>query len=150
MRLMNSARNRHFKPRHAWRQKRTKLINTEENLKTVINLTSYQLSEQELDVLSRGLSFCPNPEKKDPHILITDILLFQRRCKLRYVHLTSLGQVDEEYDVFHPPTGWTPKTQNRGLDSHLHTVVSEIPKIKSIQYKHNLNLNRPRPDPSSG
>ena len=58
---------------------------------------------------------------------------------MKFVHLTSLGRIDEADDVFHPPTGWTPKIQNRGLDTYLHIIFSEIPKIKSVRYKHNLN-----------
>ena len=99
------------------------------------------LSEDELNLLSRGLSFCPNPQAEPEHILITDILLFQRRCKLKYVHLTSPGKVADEHDIFHPPTGWTPKVQNRGLDSYLHAIFNQLPKLHSVRYRYNLTPN---------
>ena len=70
--------------------------------------------------------------------LINIIMIIIHRCKLKYVHLTSPGKIADEHDVFHPPTGWTPKIQNRGLDSYLHTVFNQLPKLNTVRYRHNL------------
>lgn len=57
--------------------------NNDEDL-SVINLTPYPLSEDELTVLKLGLSFCPNANL-DKYEVIKDLYLFAR--KLTYKHI---------------------------------------------------------------
>lgn len=60
---------------------------------SVINLSSYELPPAEFQVLSRGLTFCPEQNFK-VFEAITDLQLFARRLLLKYLH--EKGNSDED------------------------------------------------------
>lgn len=60
---------------------------------SVINLSSYSLSSAEIDVLSRGLTFCPQ-ENFDLFEVVTDLQLFARRLLLKSLHAKTDTNID--------------------------------------------------------
>ena len=96
--------------------------------KLIVNLSNYELSYTEKSLLGKGLSFCPVPPSPLEHDILTDLLLFECRVKLKYVHLSTPPPCGEEDDVYHAPTGWTPKINNPTLDEFLSTTTRNIHK----------------------
>ena len=50
--------------------------------KNVVNLSKYNLSVVELNLLSKGLNFCPTPIDPDPGMIRADLDNFHRRLRL--------------------------------------------------------------------
>ena len=50
---------------------------------TVVNLSTRELTGAEISLLSKGLKFCPTPEKVDIYSLRKDIREYVRRVRLR-------------------------------------------------------------------
>ena len=51
---------------------------------TITNLSSYNLSEAERNLLGKGLNFIPTPPREHPAIILQDYLLFDQKLRLRY------------------------------------------------------------------
>ena len=51
---------------------------------TITNLSSYNLSEAEKNLLRRGLNFIPTPPGEHPATILQDYLLFDQKLRLRY------------------------------------------------------------------
>ena len=51
---------------------------------TITNLSSYNLSEAERNLLRRGLNFIPTPPREHPAKILQDYLLFDQKLRLRY------------------------------------------------------------------
>ena len=64
------------KTEHQRRFKRTLTHN-------IINLSRYQMIPGEISLLSKGLKFIPTPNKEYPAKLLQDILLFDRKLRLK-------------------------------------------------------------------
>ena len=54
----------------------------------ITNLSDHQLSRDKINLLSKGLNFIPTPRRDHPAKILQDILLFDRRIRLRY-HFTD-------------------------------------------------------------
>ena len=57
--------------------------NCTDTFKNVVNLSKRVLSEPDLSLLSKGLKFCPTPEKVDMYALRKDINDYVRRIRLK-------------------------------------------------------------------
>ena len=67
----------------------------------VVNLSSVDLSEAEIKLLSKGLSFCPTPRKVDWIELKADVEDFSRRLRLKeYFHGRELSQYISDLNPF--------------------------------------------------
>ena len=51
---------------------------------TITNLSSYNLSEAERNLLGKGLNFIPTPPRGHPATILQDYLLFDQKLRLRY------------------------------------------------------------------
>ena len=92
--------------------------------KAVVNLSSYELSNEERILLSRGLSFCPEPTYVNKFHIYRDTLLFNRRLRLKH-HFKDTEHRD--YDPFGVPTGWTPPVgKPPHLDTYINVTTREI------------------------
>ena len=49
---------------------------------TIVNLSTYNLSKNEISLLQRGLNFCPTPGQPDPGLQKTDLDNFHRKIRL--------------------------------------------------------------------
>ena len=53
----------------------------------VVNLSNYQLNEEEIKVLAKGLKFIPSPRNINKTEVLADIKKFSRRMRLKeYFH----------------------------------------------------------------
>ncbi|XP_062619790.1 uncharacterized protein LOC134281322 [Saccostrea cucullata] len=129
--------NRKFIPRQQYR-KLNKHYN--HNKTAVVNLSNYQLSQQEISVLSKGLSFCPTPKPPDQSTILRDIFIFNRRLRLN-VHFKD--QTDNiNPNPFHIPSGWTPPSgKNIFLDSFINILTHQCTQTneKRIPYRNLTN-----------
>ena len=65
------------------KQHQKKKIQMKRSTDTVVNISNVPLSEDERDLLSRGLSFCPKPSNIDCFQLEVDICQFFSRLRLK-------------------------------------------------------------------
>ena len=84
----------------------------------MINLSSIELSDCELDVLSRGLSFCPVPGEVDDLQLKLDLDAFFRRLRLKEFFSTADKVASLPSDsLFKNSSNWDPpKNRDKFLE----------------------------------
>ncbi|MCG7891939.1 MAG: hypothetical protein N0C80_16985 [Candidatus Thiodiazotropha endolucinida] len=108
------------------KDKLTKINLLKTSKKAVVNLSDYQLNEDELILLGRGLTFCPTPRHSDRLLTHRDTLLFNRRLRLTHWFKDTTGT---SYDPFKTPTGWTPPSgKSPTLDTYINVTTNEILK----------------------
>lgn len=89
--------------------------------KYVTNLSDYIPNSAEKTLLCRGLTFCPTPLNIDEIELQRDVLLFDRRIRLK--HFFNSQQTQNTKDPFSTPSGWTPPP---GKSPHLDAFLTMI------------------------
>ena len=52
--------------------------------KFIINLSQHKLDQYEISLLSKGLNFIPTPKPDHPAKILQDLLLFDRKLRLKY------------------------------------------------------------------
>ena len=89
----------------------------------ITNLSNHQLSRDEITLLSKGLNFIPTPRRDHPAKMLQDILLFDRKIKLKY-HFSNDSDQNQgssqqtNNQILHPSSGWTPSAQDPFLDTY--------------------------------
>ena len=85
----------------------------------ITNLGKYQLTTGEISLLSKGLTFIPTLHKEHPAKPLHDILLYDRKLRLKYYFhqdtpnesTESTEQTEEEdtihNNILHPSSEWT-------------------------------------------
>lgn len=129
---------RKFVSRRQWRKTRTKIADKDTNDRLVVNLSDIELDAPTLSLLSKGLSFCPTPRPDHESKVLTDLLVFERRCRLR---LHFMYNVDPFYDPtkYRAPSAWTPASgRSPALDGYLKNITEDILSITSHPCKNNL------------
>lgn len=107
----------------------------------IVNLSSTVLSDEEISVLSRGLSFCPATGGFSEFELMKDLDNFARSLRLReYFH----GRDDSNHTSKAVPSckRWTPPTQrDKCLDLYINAVQRDVLEASRNQacFKRNLN-----------
>ena len=135
---------------------RTKQINTTANetkhqrrfqrtITHIINISKYKLTPGETSLLSKGLNFIPTPKKEHPVKLLQDILLFDRRLRLKYFfhHNNYTQPTKQNNTTIYPSSGWTPPSgQDPFLESYrstiIHITLKEIKKNNKKHFKKHL------------
>ena len=87
---------------------------------TITNLSSYNLSEAERNLLGKGLNFIPTPPREHPAIILQDYLLFDHKLRLRYYFEDKEAKPQEQdiSSILKCSTGWTPPgSQDQNFDS---------------------------------
>ena len=101
-------------------QKKCKNCRFKEPNIPITNLSNHQLSRDEISLLSKGLIFIPTPRRDHPAKMLQDILLFDRKIRLKYYFYNDSGQdlkaVQENTQskhtnnqLLHPSSDWTSK-----------------------------------------
>ena len=105
------------------------------------NLSNLELTQAQMNLLSRGLKFIPTPVTNEAHIrtqLLNDFKAFVWRMCLQYI---SYGQ-DKEPHSFHVKSNWEPPVQlSVTLESYLEEVKTELAAVKISKPKNNLPIN---------
>jgi hypothetical protein len=112
----------------------------------VVNLSSKTLSSLEINLLAKGLSFCPSTKPPQSYEVLTDYYRFDRKACLSH-HFrkytdTKEYQQNAQNLVPKKDTGWTP---NAGLNPNLDTFLNHVKeRITNHDYtpkgKHNLTM----------
>ena len=84
----------------------------------MVNLSTVDLSEAEVKLLSKGLSFCPTPQKIDWIELKADLEDFSCRLGLKeYFHGRESSNYISDPNPFKKKNSWTPnKDRVLGLE----------------------------------
>ena len=122
----------------------------------IINLSSHILTIPQITLLTKGLNFIPTPKKDHPAKTLQDILLFDRKLRLKYHFyqpnpppntITS----NETNTLLNPSSGWTPPSgQDPFLDTYRSLILKEYlkeldkpqPKLKKNLKKQELKAMR--------
>lgn len=126
-------RNRRFKRRYP----------TTPDSKQVINLSSVDLSEEQIHILSLGPKFCPTPRTVNKLKLLEDTIEGMRKVRLKEFHLKedTPAQI-AQCPRFYKKTYWCPRQgRDKALDSYCAAITT---RVKSYQPKHvkHRNINR--------
>ena len=134
----NSLRNKKRKERKKIKRKNQLNIQIEANKKHIKNLSNKKLSNDQINLLAKGLKFIPTPVTKHPQVkrqILRDFDKFARRMRLMYIFH---GQ-DSEPHPFHVKSTWEPPIQRSvALESYLEEVKSELADLKLTKPKNNL------------
>ena len=120
-------------------KKRDKIKKSANNKRKYIkNLSHYEMSTEQINLLSKGLKFIPTPTMGETRIkrqLLQDFKEFERRMRLKYIFH---GQ-DKEPHPFYVKSHWEPPVQpSVALENYLEGVKTELAEIKLSKPKQNL------------
>ena len=107
----------------------------------VVNLSNYQLTDDEIKVLARGLKFIPSPRNINKTEVLVDIKKFGRRMRLKeFFHernnsteseTSDTNEDDYETGAFRKSSTFTPKPNREpALDLYLKHLENSIMKAK--------------------
>ncbi len=129
---------RRFVRRSQWRKQKKHNLKQQDVDRLVVNLSDVQLDAPTLSLLSKGLSFCPTPRADHESKILTDLLVFERRCRLR---LHFMHNIDPYHDdtKYRPPSAWTPVSgKSTALDSYLNNITEGIMSSQNHACSNNL------------
>ena len=97
---------------------------------TITNISSYNLSEAERNLLGRGLNFIPIPPREHPATILQDYLLFNQKLRLRYYfHDKETKPHNTKPTILKQIPGWTPPgSQDQNFDSYRNLTQCELLK----------------------
>ena len=96
-------------------KKKTKRRRFKDLENCIVNLSNFELTQDMKSLLFKGLNFCPTPTPDHISQVLTDFLIFKRRCRLK-LHFMDRPEEDNQ-DKFTPTMGWTPLAgKSIGLD----------------------------------
>ena len=145
--------------------------------KCVVNLSTRVLSEIEMNVLEKGLKFCPTPGEPDLYNIQKDLRDFFRRMRLRaffhdnettptpsqsnlitnYISQTEVNESQIDLRKFKPKSTWEPNPQYRDpvLETFFKSVQNEVsrftprePRNKNITQDEKAALKALENDPN--
>ena len=107
----------------------------------VVKLSNYQLTDDEIKVLAKGLKFIPSPRNINKTEVLADIKKFRRRMRLKeFFHdknnsteskTSDTNENDYETRAFRKPSTFTPKPNREpALDLYLKYLENSIMKAK--------------------
>ena len=112
------------------------------NERFIKNLSNFQLTDTQVNVISKGLKFVPTlvtDEDKIRWQLLQDFEKFARRMRLQYIFHTK----NTEPHPFHVKSDWVPPVQKSvALKSYLESVKTQLAEIKPTKPKNNLSHNK--------
>ena len=99
-------------------------IDDSQELSTVINLSRIHLSKDEVNLLSRGLSFCPTPRRANKEEILDNLEGYFRHLNLKESFLDNKDNADDEVQpCFHSPSTWMPP---KGGDAALKIYIKKF------------------------
>lgn len=109
---------------------------------SVVNLSDDKLSEDEISVLSKGLTFVPTPQVGNLEAIKASVNEFNRKlkCKFFFGVVGQLSRYDGDYirEEFTEPSAWEPPDQR--ISAKVHEVVEEInERVGSLQPSRDKN-----------
>ena len=107
----------------------------------VVNLSTVDLSEAEVKLLSKGLSFCPTPQRIDWIELKADLEDFSHRLWLKeYFHSCESSNYVSDSNPFKKKNSWTlNKDRDLRLELFIQLLKSDILNTKPSKIADNLS-----------
>ena len=139
-------RRRKFKnKKHTERRKKTRkdirAMKTESNRKYIKNLSNLELTNDQINLLSRGLKFVPTPITNETALrkqLLTDFKDFARRMRLQFIYHGK----DKNIHPFYVKSNWEPPVQQSvTLESYLEEIKIQLAHTPITKPIPNLPLN---------
>ena len=96
---------------------------------SVVNLSTRNITSAEIELLEKGLSFLPTPEKSDKWQLTKDLEKLWRDIRLKMHYLDEPTSAFSETPAFKVPSSWTPLISDTQLEMFLSELEEEILKI---------------------
>ena len=131
--------NKKRKERKKIKQQKRSNIKIEANKKHIKNLSDKELTNDQINLLAKGLKFIPTPVTKEIQVrqqLLRDFDQFARNMRLKYIFH---GQ-NKEPHPFHVKSTWKPPIQQSvALESYLEEVRSQLADLKFTKPKNNLS-----------
>ena len=139
---LHLSKNKRRKKRRNSLKNRRQTKERETNEKFLHSLSSHQLTESQVSLLSRGLKFIPTPATSEIRIkqqLLRDFEQFARRMRLLYIFHRQNG----EPHPFHVKSTWMPQVQQSvALESYLENVKTQLAQIKITKPKITCHATR--------
>ena len=139
-------RKRKFKnKKHPERRKKThkdiRAMKTESNRKYIKNIFKLELTDDQINLLSRGLKFVPMPITNKPALRkqrLTDFKDFARRMRLQFIYYGK----DKNIHPFYVKSNWEPPVQQSvTLESYLEEIKIQLAHTPITKAIPNLPLN---------
>ena len=131
-------RNNRNHTRRSNRRRAKKIYHDKINERFIKNLSNYEMTTDQINLLSKGLKFIPTPSVKENAVrqrLLLDFKHFARRMRLRYIFHNK----EKEQHPFHVKSGWEPPVQpSVALETYLEEVKVQLAEIKLIKQRKNL------------
>ena len=116
-------------------------MKTESNRKYIKNLSNLELTNDQINLLSRGLKFVPTPTTNETALrkqLLTDFKDFARRMRLQFIYHGK----DKNIHPFYVKSNWEPPVQQSvTLESHLEEIKIQLAHTPITKAIPNLPLN---------
>ena len=115
---------------------------------TVVNLSGIALEEAEINLLSKGLSFCPSPRHIRKEEILDDLEKYFRRLRLKEFFLEEEEVEDSDVNsLFRPPSTWMPpKRRDAALETYIKKTRTDLERQldnrQAIRCKNNLPRRR--------
>ena len=96
---------------------------------TVVNLSTVQLSADEISLLSKGLGFCPTPTRLDTFEVKRDLTQFTRRLRLKeyFYNIDDEDEEDRGYVPLRRSSKWTPPVnRDVALETYIKGITQDI------------------------
>ena len=113
------------------RRFRRKKAKADASIRNVVNLSSYQLSDTDVKLLSKGLNFCPRPKTCNAFEMEKDFKDFARRMRLKQ-HFFNKDEVGLK---FRPKSHFTPPPGDAALESFLTAIKGDILQHRPSNHK---------------
>lgn len=115
---------------------------------SVVNLSSETLSDDEMAILSKGMSFIPTPHNVDKDSIMTSVNNFQRKIKLSYFWSQKQlkDKLDNDYKKlpFTNKSTWNPPECK--IPPKVHDILSnlnnEVKNLETTKDKNNLSVRQ--------
>jgi len=107
-------------------RRHSKALDTHSNTENVVNISSVELSEEQVHVLSLGDKFCPTPRSLDQAQLLLDVHEGCRRIRLREYFSDQVHENDTVISKFYKKTYWEPPC---GRDVFVDSYCERITKL---------------------
>ena len=116
-------------------------MKTESNRKYIKNLSNLELTNDQINLLSRGLKFVPTPTTNETALrkqLLTDFKDFARRMRLQFIYHGK----DKNIHPFYVKSNWEPPIQQSViLESYLEEIEIQLAHTPITKAILNLPLN---------
>ena len=118
------------KERRKTKQKKNLKTRLEANKKHIKNLSDKKLTNDQINLLAKGLKYIPTPvtnEMQTKKKLLRDVDHFARRIRLQYI----FHRENTKPHPFHVKSTWKPQVQpSMGLESYLEEVKIQLAELE--------------------